>query len=172
MVCAPLPLFEFRYFIIPFTWTNPGWIWISVNLDSTRIECLHGTFHEQLLVWFINSVSWLRNNATQTVTSAQWLEAAWSSCCQQHCSWLFVTLQDSVWSVGKDYWVFSTNVQCLKEKDSTDSRYGFAGLSAYDEWAPEILLCFAYFVSGVPTSKVLILLSLWPTASAVCHAWH
>ena len=61
--------------------------------------------------------------------------------------------------------MFSTNVQCLKEKD-TDSRYGFAGLSAYDEWAQEIPLCFAYFVSSVPTSKVLISLSLWQTASA------
>ena len=67
------------WYYIPFTWTNPGWIWISVNLDSTQIERLHGTFHEQLLVWFINLVSWLRDNATQTVTSAQWPEAAWSS---------------------------------------------------------------------------------------------
>ena len=106
---------------IPFTWANPGWIWISVNLDSTQIEHLHGTFHEQLLVWFINSVSWLRDNATQTVTSAQWPEAAWSSCCQQHRLLLFDTLQDSMWSVGKDYWMFSTNVQCLKEKDTDSS---------------------------------------------------
>ena len=116
------------------------------------------------MVQFGVLVTWQRN---ATVTSARWPEAAWSSCCQQHCSLLFVTLQDSVWSVGRDYWMFSTNVQCLKEKDSTDSRYGFAGLSAYDEWAPEIPPCFAYFMSSVPTSKVS--LSLRRTAFAVCH---